>query len=193
MDVLHVVLVVLVAVAIWAVVELALTIRRARSSVEEVTRSANEAIAQVQPIISKADGMVDDLQPAVKQVQPLIEKANTAVDVATVDLASLNDILQDVSEVSGTASNVTATVNRVADSAATGVANVVGKITGKPQRRGARLAEGASAEPGEASRAAAPEAGAGEPTAAPEASERAYVTYGPARAEGAADGSHEGE
>ena len=94
MDVLHVVLVVLVAVAIWAVVELALTIRRARSSVEEVARSANEAIAQVQPIISKADGMVDDLEPAVKQVQPLIERANTAVDVATVDLASLNDILK---------------------------------------------------------------------------------------------------
>ena len=45
MSPLDIALVVLVVVAIWAVVELALTIRKARASVDEVTTSANETIA----------------------------------------------------------------------------------------------------------------------------------------------------
>ena len=56
MDPLHIVLIVLVIAAIWAVVELALTIKKARTSIDEVTRSANDTIEQLQPIISKADG-----------------------------------------------------------------------------------------------------------------------------------------
>lgn len=135
MDVLHIALIVLVAVGIWAVVELALTIRKARSSVEQITRTANETIEQAQPIIAKADGMVDELQPAVKGVQPLIDKAGTAVDVATVDLATLSDILNDVSDVSGAASNVTNTVSRVADSAVNGVVDAVGKLSGRSGHR----------------------------------------------------------
>lgn len=131
MDPLKIFLIILVIAGIVVLVELALTLRKARDVVGEVGRSANEAIEQVQPIINKVDGMVDDLQPAVKQVQPLVEKAGTAVDVATVDLASLNDILSDVSDVTNTASNVSSAVNRVADNAATGVAGVFQKISGK--------------------------------------------------------------
>lgn len=183
MDVLHIVLIALVAVAIWAVIELALTIRKARASVDEITRTANDTIQQVQPIIAKADGMVDDLQPSIKGVQPLIDKAGTAVDVATVDLATLNDILSDVSDVSGAASNVTNTVSRVADSAANGVAGALGKITGKTPRQPSHLTAG-SAEPKaveapEAKEQAAPEhkeAPKPQHAARPAASD-SYVTY----------------
>lgn len=167
---LDILLVVLVCAAVWAVVELALTIRKARSAVDDITRSANETIEQVQPIINKIDGAVDDLQPAIKEVAPLVEKAQSAVDVATVDLARVNDVLSDVSEVSGTAANVTTAVNRVADSATAGVSNVIGRLTGKGKHQApkAHLADTSTA-PAEHAVAAPEEEPAGE---------GGYVVYG---------------
>lgn len=128
MDLLHIVLVVLVVAAVWAVVELALTIRKARSSLEEVVNSANETIAQVQPIITKADGIVDDLQPSVAQVPALLEKAEGTITSATDALDNVNVILGDVSTVSGVTANVTNTVTKAATSAVTGVAGAISKI-----------------------------------------------------------------
>lgn len=187
MSPLTIVLIVLVIAAIWAVVELALTIRKARDSVDEITRNANQAIEQVQPIISKVDGMVDDLQPAIKDVQPIVEKADVAVDQANVSLARVNEILQDVHTVSNTASNVTTTVNKVADNAANGVAGVIDRITGHGSKRQPKL-EGKHARKSETA-AANPEApvqaqAAGEPEEEPV--NQGYVTYG-APAEDARD------
>lgn len=177
MSPLTIVLIVLVIAAIWAVVELALTIRKARDSVDEITRNANQAIEQVQPIISKVDGMVDDLQPAIKDVQPIMDKAQTAVDVATVDLARVNDILEDVSNVSNTASNVTTTVNKVADSAANGVAGVIGRLTGKGKAKPQPKLEEQHDRRLDGEWEEAPKAGGAEDEPS-EAGATGYVTYG---------------
>jgi uncharacterized protein YoxC len=144
MDVLHIVLVVLVVAGIWALVELALVFRKTRSTVgqlsdqvSEIARNANDTIEQLQPMLDKVDGMMTDLEPAVEQVQPLLEKTGVAIDMVTVDLASVNDILVEVSSVTDTASNVTSAVSKAANSAVSGVAGVVEKFTGggKPSRR----------------------------------------------------------
>lgn len=188
MDVKEIALNILVLAGIWAVVELALMLRKTRSSVSsitkdinEVTTTANKTIEDLQPIVSKVDGMVTDLEPAVQQVQPLLEKANTAVDVVTVDLANVNDILVDVSSVTDTASNVTSTVSKAANSAVSGVAGVVGKFTsgGKgrqqtqhrlPHRKKRAEDEQAAAEPQE--KPAVAEASEEAPASS------AYFTYG---------------
>ena len=168
---LDIALVVLVAVAIWAVVELALTIRKARASVDEVTTSANETIAQVQPIIAKVDGMVDDLDPAMKQVNPLLVKAEATIDGATQSLDSLNNILGDVSTVTGTASAVTDTVSKGVAGAAGAVAGAVSKLVGKGDVPQARLEDAAGKENAEESPAPAQQHAT------------AYVTYAPVEAE----------
>ena len=171
LDPLTILLMVLVVVAVWAVVELALTIRKARSSVDEITRTANDTIEQVQPIISKLDGAMDDLQPALKQADPLVAKVDVALDGASVSISQLNEILADVSSVSGTAAGVTETVSQVASSAASSVSNMVNKITGKEPADAQRQIEGASAPQLE-----------GKPKhAAPESP--AYGTYAPVKAE----------
>lgn len=145
-------IIVLVAVAIWAVVELALTIRKARTSliqtlvgVDETIASVNETLEQVQPIVGKLDGTMDDLQPAIKEVHPLIERVETTVDVATVSLAKVNDILGDVSEVSGSAASVSATVKNVTSNAANNMAGAVGRFSRNGQGRdrdAAKLGDG---------------------------------------------------
>lgn len=185
MDVLNIALNLLALAGIWAIVELALTIRKTRSTVDtltkevtEITQNANEALDQVQPIIKKVDGMVTELEPAVEEIQPLLEKANAAVDVVTVDLASVNDILVDVSSVTDTASNVTSTVSKAANSAVSGVAGVVGKFTSGGNKKSHQRKLGgrgkARAEKLEALEEAAPEVDV--VAEEPEAS-KTYFTY----------------
>ena len=195
MDVLRIALIVLSVAGIWAVIELTLTIRKGREAVKEltgelteITRLANSTIEQLQPTIVKLDEMVDDIHPAVAQLNPLIEKASTAIDVVTVDLASVNDILVDVSSVTDTASNVTSTVSKAANSAVSGVAGVVGKFTGSGKTsRHHRLTSRSRAK----AEAPAIEEQTGEivvpaeaAPAAPAPSGKTYFTYGDATAQG---------
>ena len=166
MDVLNIALIVLAIAGIWAIVELALAIRKTRSAIDdingelgEIAANANDTILQLQPTIERIDGMAEDLEPAVQQITPLIEKANTAIDVVTVDLASVNDILVDVSSVTDTASNVTSTVSKAANSAVSGVAGVVGKFTGggKSHRRRKLAAKSVSTKQEEVADVVGPE------------------------------------
>lgn len=177
---LGILILVLVAAAVWAVVELALTLRKARSSVEEVTRSANETIEQVQPIISKLDGVMDELQPALKQADPIAAKLDVAVTQANVSLERVNGILGDVSTVSGTAVGVTDAVTKVANNAANSVNGIVSRLAHVPGERGA--AKLAPAD--DASLAGGPASSphhAKEPTG--------YVTYGGPKGDDPKDGS----
>lgn len=138
-------LILLAAAGTWAVVELALTMRKARSSVEQVTRSANETIEQIQPIIAKLDGAMDDMQPAIKQIDPLVEKANGSLDAANEALSRVNGILGDVSTVSGTAAGVSDAVGQVATNAVSSVSGLVGRIAGRSGAQPSQLGEAAVA------------------------------------------------
>ena len=106
MEPMTIALIVLVIAGIWAVVELALTIRQARKSVSELADSVNDTIGEVRPAIAKLDGAIDELQPAVKQIEPILEKASTTVDLINVDLVRVEGILSDVNTVTGTGARV---------------------------------------------------------------------------------------
>ena len=166
MDFLNVALIVLVLIGVWAVVEVALTMRSARKSIDKLTTSANEVIEQAQPIVAKLDGMVDELEPAAKEAVPLLKKAEVSLDSANVSLERVNGILEDVSSVSGTASTVTGAVNRAAETAVSGVASVVSRLKGGASAERALRLEGADV----------PEPAHDEPAA--EQAPPRYVEYG---------------
>lgn len=192
MSPLSILLIVLVAAGIWALVELALTIRKTRGAVDEVARSANETIEQVQPVIAKLDGAMDDLQPSIKQVDPMVAKAQDALDEANESLRRVNGILGDVSTVSGTAAGVTDAVNQVTAAAADAASGFVSKITGVPQQHAGHLRGTAADAPraiadGEREGDVAGEARE-EPAPAEEPRNAGYVTYGEPQAVPADDG-----
>lgn len=128
MDYLQIALVVLAVAGIWAIVEVALTLRTTRKSITEITLSANNTIEQIQPVISKIDGMVDELDPTIKQLPALMQKVDEAAENANTSLESLNVVLGDVATVSRAASAVTATVSKAASDAVTGVVESVSKL-----------------------------------------------------------------
>ena len=139
MDKLDIALFVLIIAGIWALVELALTIKASRKTLNEVSKNVNDTIEEIQPIIEKVDGVVDEIQPASKQLDPLLMKANAAVDALTVDLAAVDNILSDVSTVTGTASGVTNSVatgvTKAIESTANAAAGVFDKYTHKEDKK----------------------------------------------------------
>ena len=174
MDPLTVMLVVLAVAAIWAAVEVALTLRKVRSSLDEVAHSATEAIDQATPVIAKLDGVVDDIQPTLRELPALVEKGGVTIDTANVSLDKLNGILGDVHSATHGVAGVGESASRIvntATNAAVGVVSKVAKMGGITIPEGQQLiGEGTPESDGDES---AP-AEAARPTR-----KTSYVTYAP--------------
>ncbi len=128
MSPLSILLIVLAAAGIWAIVELALTLRKARTTLDEVSHSATEAIDQATPVIAKLDGVVDELQPALREVTPLVEKIEDTLDEANTGLGKVNNILGDVSSATHGVSSVGESASRIIDTATSAAVGVVSKV-----------------------------------------------------------------
>lgn len=120
MDAMQIVLVILALCGAWAVIELALVLRRARGMVDSLDKTVervNDTIEEARPIVAKLDGVVDELQPAVAQLEPLLKQTTVAVEALSADLVEVNGVLRDVSTVSGAASSASNAVTGFADAA----------------------------------------------------------------------------
>lgn len=166
-------LIVLVIAGIWAVVELALTLRQTRKSVNELTDSVNDTIADIRPVVAKLDGVADELPAAAKQIEPILEKASTTVDLINVDLVRVEGILSDVNAVTGTGARASGAVSGAVERAASGVAGVVNKVAGAVTGKGETAA---NLEAGET--VAALDSADAEPVAVEQVSgDEGYFTY----------------
>lgn len=130
MEPFEIALIVLVVAGVWAIVELALTLRKTRAvvnSLDETVSNLNETIAEAQPIVAKLDGAVDELQPALAQVEPLLASTNTAVSALTANLVEVESVVRDVSSVTGAAANAGNAVSGLTDTATEAVQRLLGK------------------------------------------------------------------
>lgn len=170
---LQIALVVLVVVGVWALVELALVIRRSRSVVDELDKTmaeVNDTLAETRPVVAKLDGALDELSPAIAQVEPLLKSANIAVDALSANLVEIEGVVRDVSSVTGAAASASNAVTSISDSATGAVQKLLNKHKGSPAGENRALSEGAPA----------PEADEvpTEPESAP--APKQYYTYGEA-------------
>lgn len=175
---LDIALVVLVIAAIWAVAELALTLRKTRSTIDELATTVNDTVAEARPVIAKLDGVVDELGPASKQIDPLLAKASVAVDALSVDLADIDGVLGDVKAVTGTAANVSNAANGVVNGAAGAAQSLINRISGKPGVHAKAIAEGESVPPEDSEHVASTEAAeAVEPAQDQATADEGYFKY----------------
>lgn len=156
MEPLTIALIVLVIAGIWAVIELALFLRRTRKSVADVTDSLNQTIVEFQPTVAKLDGIVDELGSSSKQLEPILEKASTTVDLVNVNLVRTESVLADVNTATNTAANLTTSVSATAGNAAAAVAGAVNKVAGKVTGKAKPSKLANSAEPARLAEAEAP-------------------------------------
>ena len=68
MSPIQIALLLLAVAGVWAIVELALTLRKTRTVVDSLDKTVtdlNNTIAEAQPVVAKLDGAVDELTPAL--------------------------------------------------------------------------------------------------------------------------------
>lgn len=117
MDVVNMILLIVYIVVgvalVWFVVELALTIRKARGTVDEMQ-------AQLEPTLS-------NVQQLTEEAKPLMERVSLTVDAVNLEMLRVDDILQDVGSITDTASK---TVNAV-DNVTSAPLDLVNSLTKK--------------------------------------------------------------
>lgn len=130
MDPLYIVLMVLAAVAVWAVVELARIVRRAHAAVDTLEKTLDEvqgAVAEARPVIAKVDESLEALQPALEQIEPLLKQGGVAVEALSADLVEVNGLLRDVSNVTESVSSASGAVSGIASAASEKVQRFLGR------------------------------------------------------------------
>ena len=186
MSPIQIALLVLAVAGVWAVVELALTLRKTRTVVDSLDKTVNDlnnTIAEAQPVVAKLDGAVDELTPALAQMEPLLKSSKTAVDALTSNLVEVEAVVRDISEVTGSMAEASNAVSSVTDSAAGAVQKLFNKVKAPAADADRKLAAAEVEQPtervliGEAEDEAAGGADAAQKPAAKPAQ---YYTYTPA-------------
>ena len=182
----QIVLLLLAIAGVWAVIELALTLRKTRivvDSLDKTVTDLNNTLAEAQPVVAKLDGAVDELTPGLAQVEPLLKSSKTAVDALTSNLVEVEAVVRDISEVTGSVAEASNAVSSVTDSAAGAVQKLFNKVKAPAADADRKLAAAEAEQPtervliGEAEDEAADGADAAQKPAAKPAQ---YYTYTPA-------------
>lgn len=106
------------AALIWLLVELVITIKKVRTK-------ALDTIDELQPTIDNVQKMVNDIQPTVKKVDPLVDRVTLTVDTVNLEMMRVDEILEDVSQITG---SLTKTVN-VVDNVTSAPVDLVNSVT----------------------------------------------------------------
>ena len=186
MSPIQIALLLLAVAGVWAVIELALTLRKTRTVVDSLDKTVsdlNNTIAEAQPVVAKLDGAFDELTPALAQVEPLLKSSKTAVDALTTNLVEVEAVVRDISEVTGSMAEASNAVSSVTDSAAGAVQKLFNKVKAPAADVDCKLAAAEAEQPTE--RVLIGEAGddvtAGDDdTQKPAAKAAQYYTYTPA-------------
>lgn len=149
MSPIQIALLLLAVAGVWAIVELALTLRKTRNVVDSLDKTVNDlnnTIAEAQPVVAKLDGAVDELTPALAQIEPLLKSSKTAVDALTSNLVEVEAVVRDISEVTGSMAEASNAVSSVTDSAAGAVQKLFNKVKAPAADTERKLAAAAAAE-----------------------------------------------
>lgn len=114
---------------VWFVVELAITVRKARTTIDDLK-------SQVDPIIANANELTESAKPAIAKVDPLVDRVQLTVDAANLEIMRVDQILEDVTQITDTVSTATVAVDKVAQAPVTAVENLSNRIRDafKPRR-----------------------------------------------------------
>lgn len=141
------------AVLVWFVIELALTIRSTRSTiddahkeltptlqnVEKITAQVEPLVGnvntlvteQVEPLLVKVNEMAEEAKPAAGRVDPLVERLSLTVDAANLELMRVDQILEDVTQITDSVSKAAGAVDTVTSAPI----DLVNTLTGKLRNR----------------------------------------------------------
>lgn len=112
---------VIAIVVIWLVVELVITIRKSRQTIEEVQKSLDSAVKGMNDI-------TNELMPALKKVDPLLDRVSLSVDALNMEILRVDDIVTDVKTMTEVAAKATQSIDTVTSAPVEFVSSVADKV-----------------------------------------------------------------
>ncbi|MEG1397197.1 MAG: DUF948 domain-containing protein [Raoultibacter sp.] len=91
---LPVVYVVVGVALVWFIIELVMMVRKTRSAVDDMQK-------KIDPTLTSIGNMTASLEPAVAKIDPLVERVSLTVDAANLEIMRLDQILEDVNDITG--------------------------------------------------------------------------------------------
>ena len=122
--VLPIVYVVLGVALVWFVIELVITVRKTRTTVDEMKE-------QLDPTLESVQRITKSLEPAMDKVDPLVDRVSLTVDAANLEIMRLDQILEDVSDITDSASNAVGAVEAATNAPMEIMNNVTSKVREK--------------------------------------------------------------
>lgn len=125
-------------VLVWFVVELVMTIRVARKTVTEVEEQLKPTLANVEkittdlePTMKSVKRITAQIDPVVAKVDPLVDRVSLTVDAANLEIMRVDQILEDVNQITG---SITKTMDTV-DTVTSAPLELVNTVTSKMRSR----------------------------------------------------------
>lgn len=101
-------------------------------------KRANDMIdKQVTPMLDDAKAMTESLKPAMAQIDPLMDRINLTMDAANLEIMRVDEIMQDVSTITGQLADTSTTVNEITNVPLNAVNGVASKVRGVFKSRSA--------------------------------------------------------
>lgn len=131
-------------VLIWFLVEMARTVKTTRQVVDDLQNKVN-------PTLDHVNQITNDLQPAVTKVDPMMERLALTVDAVNLELMRVDQILEDVNDVTGNLSKTSNAIDNVTSAPLNLVNNMTERVRGalkssRSSSEAAALAEAAAEE-----------------------------------------------
>ena len=115
---------------IWFVIELVMTVRKARNTVTDVQKQLEPTLDSVQKITAR-------IEPVTKKVDPLVDRVNLTVDAANLEIMRVDQILEDVTQVTNQLSKAANTVDTVTSAPVDLVNSMAKKVRNRFKSKGA--------------------------------------------------------
>ncbi|MBP5313701.1 MAG: DUF948 domain-containing protein, partial [Eggerthellaceae bacterium] len=106
-SILPIIWIVVAAVAVWALIEFIVTMKRVRSGVDKVQTG-------IEPTLANAEQITASIKPAAAKMEPLVDRVSLTVDAANLEIMRVDSILEDVGEVTDKVSGVATLVSGAA-------------------------------------------------------------------------------
>ena len=96
----------------------------------KTVKTARGMLVDAEPIVKNAKTMTDDLVPVVKKTEPLVDRVQLTLDAVNLEMMRVDEILEDVSQITDTAASATTAVDNIAQVPAKAVTNVATRVRG---------------------------------------------------------------
>ena len=142
--VLPVVYVVVGIALVWVLVELVMTLRKARTTVDAIQKQVEPTLVNVErltgelePVVENVKQITEQIQPAIGKVDPLVERVSLTVDAVNLEMMRVDQILEDVTQITDSVSKTLDTVDTVASAPVELVNTVSDKVRARFAPKGA--------------------------------------------------------